>query len=213
MSRELLLLREGEADDNAMKTFIGKIASSADRHVSVTGRKLERSSLRPERSADLVRLLETASEASDFNIPILITADADQNCAVQLAAHVRSIAATVLGNRTHGVAIAEVKLESWFLVCLDALSGKAGLAQGLAAVPDPGRGGDAAVEAALARNVHGSRRVETYSTEHALRFAKALDIDLCRQRSKSFDKFVREVQRLVAAPSPPEAGSVRAHGV
>ena len=145
--------------------------------------------------------LEAAIERLVRQLPppraILVLVDADDDCPAELgpqltlrAKHARSDVAT-------GVVLAKREFEAWFLAAIESLGGRRGLAQDLKVVSDPESMRDA--KGALTRNMAGSQAYSPVPDQSAL--TAVFDMKLARQRSDSFDKCWREVERLFAEAS------------
>ncbi|MBD0737118.1 DUF4276 family protein [Streptomyces sp. CBMA29] len=129
---------------------------------------------------------------------ILVLLDADDDCAVELAQRIKDQA-----QATHAhvplLAVAAVReFEAWFLAGATGLAGHAGLPADLQPPPQPEtiRG---AKEWLTKRMPRGSSYQET---AHQPSFAQLFDLDAARTGAPSFDKFCRDVHRLLTrAPS------------
>ena len=104
-----------------------------------------------------------------------------------------------------GVVLAKREFEAWFLAAIESLSGRRGLAQTLKAVSDAESIHDA--KGALTRNMAGSQAYSPVADQPAL--TAVFDMQFARQRSDSFDKCWREIERLLSEAS----GEPRQEGV
>jgi hypothetical protein len=93
-----------------------------------------------------------------------------------------------------GVVLAKREFEAWFLAAAESLSGCRGLPQTLAPPEDPEgiRGAKEWLDQRM--KPHGYA-----ATIDQAALAARFDIDLARRRSPSFDKFCRQIERLIRA--------------
>ncbi|MDK1474847.1 DUF4276 family protein [Streptomyces sp. 549] len=124
---------------------------------------------------------------------VLVLLDADDDCAVDLAARVREHAHATHPHVPIMVVAAVCEFEAWFLAGAAGLAGRAGLPQDLSAPPD--------AEAIRGAKEWLSRRMPrgaTYQeTAHQPSFAQSFDLAAARQGAPSFDKFCRDVTFLL----------------
>ncbi len=132
---------------------------------------------------------------------VLVLIDADDDCPAELGPQLVVRAKQARSDVPAAVVLAKREFEAWFLAAMESLGGHCGLAQNLQEVPDPESIHDA--KRPLTRCMVESR---TYSPVHDQRALTAVfDMRLARQRSDSFDKCWREVERLFREASRPPA--------
>lgn len=131
---------------------------------------------------------EKGSDVKGF----LILLDADNDCPVELSASLRERARTATGLPV-SVVIAEKAIECWLLGAKESLRGVRGIKTDAVAPVDPEsiRG----AKGHLSNNMDNNRRYSETRDLPAL--LGCMDIDLCLERCRSFEKFVCEVERLV----------------
>ncbi|EST34623.1 hypothetical protein N566_18285 [Streptomycetaceae bacterium MP113-05] len=126
---------------------------------------------------------------------VLVLLDADDDCAVGLGRTLREHA-----RATHAhvplVAVAAVReFEAWFLAGAKGLGGLAGLPDTL--TPPPGPESIRGAKEWLSK--HMPRGATYQETAHQPAFAQRFDVEAARSGAPSFDKFCRDVERLVTA--------------
>jgi len=123
---------------------------------------------------------------------ILVLVDAEDDCPKDLAPELLRRAQQARRDIPSAVVLAKHEFEAWFLAAIESLSGRRGLSDELRPLPDPEALSDA--KKWLTRNMPGSRAYSETLDQPAL--AARFDLQLARQRSDSFDKCCREVERL-----------------
>jgi hypothetical protein len=102
---------------------------------------------------------------------------------------------SVIGHLPVALVLAKCEFEAWFLAAADSLRGKRGLPADLAPPPDP-EGVRGAKEWLASHMPRGQRCSETLD-QPAL--AAVFNLESARQRSPSFRKFCRDIERLLEA--------------
>jgi len=151
---------------------------------------------------ELERAVELASRQLPLPRAILILIDANTDCPAELGPRLLARAQEARSDVPIGVVLAKCEFEAWFLAAIESLCAHRGLANNLLAVPDPESIRDA--KGYLTRQMEGGRTYFERLDQPAL--TAVFDIALARQRSDSFDKCCREVERLfgiVSQQSPP----------
>ncbi|NQT40328.1 MAG: DUF4276 family protein [Planctomycetes bacterium] len=123
---------------------------------------------------------------------ILILIDADDDCPAELGPELLARAQQARPDVPVGVVLAKFEYEAWFLAAIESLKGKRGLAEDLPAVEDP-----EAIQGAkefLRSHMGGSRTYSPRTDQPAM--TALFDMRMARERSPSFDKCWREVERL-----------------
>ena len=144
---------------------------------------------------ELKKAIELARRTRKNVGAILVLLDADKDCPATLGPELlrRAEEATSL---PVAVVLAKKEFEAWLLGCLESFKGFMGVPADAEAPDDP-------------EAVDGKGRLKSLclgtrysSTLHQVAFVSRMDIDLCRQRCPSFDKFFRDVEALVKAVVP-----------
>jgi hypothetical protein len=128
---------------------------------------------------------------------ILVLIDSDDDCPASMGPDLLSRARGVRGDKEIAVVLAHREFEAWFLAAATSLSGCRGLVDPLEPPPNPEgiRGAKAWLSA---RKADGTPYKET-ADQAAL--ASAFDLDQARKAANSFDKFCRDVERLLVGGS------------
>jgi len=136
-----------------------------------------------------VRLAELAMGPAD---PIIILVDTDDDCPAELGPALKTRALSVVQRRGIATIVPKHEFESWFLAAARSLAGKRGLSHDLEPPENP-EGIRGAKEWLRGKMVPG--RAYSPTVDQA---ALAAEMDLAQARlSRSFDSFVREIERLI----------------
>lgn len=132
-----------------------------------------------------VRLAELAIGPAD---PIIILVDADDDCPAELGPALKTRALSVVQRRGIATIVPKHEFESWFPAAARSLAGKRGLSHDLEPPDNP-----RCKEWLRGKMVPG--RAYSPTVDQA---ALAAEMDLAQARlSRSFDRFVREIERLI----------------
>lgn len=142
----------------------------------------------------LERYVDLAARKSMPDGRILLLLDADRDCPMQLASTLLSRARGARSDRLISVVIAKAEFESWFLASAGSIAGVRGISTGCKAPRDPEVIRDA--KGWLTRQMAPGRRYSP--TVDQLDLTRCFDIDAARA-APSFDKFWRDVERLLAS--------------
>ncbi len=123
---------------------------------------------------------------------VLVLIDADDDCPASLGPDMRDRAQAARPDKKVAVVLANREFEAWFLASAPSLAGCRNLPDPLVAPPDP-EGIRGAKEWLSARMV--GHPYKTTADQPAL--AAVFDMKAARRNSPSFDKFWREVERLM----------------
>ena len=186
------LLVEGHGESYAAPILVRRVAEALGAPCVV------RSVLRQPRSAiikpgELERAVTLLGNKVGNNGAVLVLIDADDDPACTLGPELLNRARTARPDRRVGVVLAVREYEAWFLAAAASLRGRRGLPADLEA--------PSTFEAIRdAKGWLGQRMPRGYSpTADQPALTNLLDLELAR-RSPSFDKLVRELARLLAAP-------------
>jgi hypothetical protein len=122
---------------------------------------------------------------------VLVLLDADDDCPAWLAKKLLARCAKVTGLPV-AVVLANREFEAWFLGAKESLRGIRGIRQDAVSPANPESIRDA--KGRISANMSAGRRYLEVDDQPAL--AEKLDIKTARKRCPSFDKLVREIQRL-----------------
>lgn len=128
-----------------------------------------------------------AAKAKDAKVIILL--DADDDCPVELAAEIAERAQLVAPGLRLSVVVARREFEAWLLAGADSLAGKRGLREGMEAPAEPDSIRNA--KGWLSEHIRTGRYHEV-SDQPAL--TAVVDLEQVAARSRSFRKFIKEVE-------------------
>lgn len=143
--------------------------------------------------ATLAQALTVVTARRPQPTAVLVLLDADDDCAVELAATVRELAGESHGHVPLTAVVAVREFEAWFLAGAAGLAGHMGLPEDLAAPPNP--------ESVRGAKEWLSKRMPAGITyrppAHQPSFAQRFDLDAARRTAPSFAKLCREVLRVI----------------
>jgi hypothetical protein len=200
-ARRLGCIVEGQGDQEAVPVLVRRIAASLEPPLTVQipiCLRIPKSRLL--KPGELERYIELAARKIASPGAILIVLDSDDDCPAQRGPELLRRAALARRDFSLAVVLPKREFEAWFLASAESLRGVQGLAPDLQPPPDPEdiRG---AKEWIGERMAGGRKYVETL---HQSSLAAQMDMVQARQ-SDSFDKFYRDVVRLLT--NPPGAGT------
>ena len=190
MSPSILTIVEGQSEVKSVPVLLRRILHEKLEVFDVQiSRPFHLKRGRLVKSGELEKAVKHGVRDRDNVRAVLVIADADTDCPAQLAPKLLSCAQT----QTHlpvSVVLAKREFEAWFLGCLEAYRGFRGISTDAAF---PGEPEEDDAKGALKRLI----RPDNYNTaKDQVRFVQLMDIDLCRERCPSFDKLVRDVEKL-----------------
>jgi hypothetical protein len=146
---------------------------------------------------ELERTIEQAARRAGAHGVILVLVDADADCAAKLGPALLERARLARPDREIAVVVPVCEFEAWFVASAESLGGCRGLPDGLEAPPDPEAVRDA--KSWLSDRMTGGRSYAPTRDQAAL--VSAIDLTLA-QRSRSFRKLVRELERIAEGQEP-----------
>lgn len=199
---EIACIVEGEGEVAALPTLIQRIIASEfpGSFVPVTPRlRWPRSRLVSR--AHLEQAVRIAAEQATPTGAILILLDADDDCPATLGPQLLEWASAARRDMSQRIAVvlANREVESWFLASAPFLQGTEGLRPGVEA-PSDSETRRGAKEWLTENMVPGK---PYRPTTHQRLFSQRIGIKETRERSDSFDKLCRDIQRLVEAIRTP----------
>lgn len=123
---------------------------------------------------------------------LIVVLDADDSCPAELGPQLLQRLVGRFPDNPASVNVADREYESWFIASSESIAQHAG-SQSIFEVP-PNIEHIRGAKQWLARNVLGRSYKETVDQAS---FSSAMDVPRARQRSQSFDRFCREVERLL----------------
>ncbi len=143
--------------------------------------------------AEIERVIELTTLKATYLGSILILLDEDYHCPFYIGPKILKAAVESRGDFAIGVVLAKQEFESWFLASAESLGGKCDLKSNLTSpVNFEGiRDAKGWLSNQMANQMKYKPRI------HQAQFSEIIDMQLARSRSDSFDKFYREVTRLI----------------
>jgi hypothetical protein len=191
---------EGHGELDAAPIVVRRIAALVDplRYVNaVRPYRVPRGSV--VKAGELERYVELAAREVGPHGAVLVLLDADKDCAARLGPELLARAKQQRPDMAVGVCLAVVEFEAWFLAAAVSLRGARGLPDDLEPPPNPEAVGGA--KGWLRR--HRTDGLSYSETVDQPALAHRFDLDAAKAAAPSFDKFWREVERLMAETSRP----------
>lgn len=123
---------------------------------------------------------------------MLVLVDADDDCAATLGPRLLDVRRTARPDLPVAVVLAVTEFEAWFLAAAESLRGQRSLADDLVPPEDPEAVRDA--KGWLQRHRRDGLAYTETADQPAL--AAVFDLETARERSPSFDKLWRDVEKL-----------------
>ncbi|GEM_PF-851083 len=201
MIRALATIVEGKSEQKAIRGLLERIIYDK---LGATGISIARpfrvNRYRVIKEGNLERAMNSAVRDAEKRgshvAALLVLLDVDDDCRVEMSQTLIARAKKAT-NLPVSVVLANKVIECWPLGAKKSLRGICGIREGADAPEEPesirhpgGRSGQ------LSKNMIHGRRYN--KSNHLPTLLKNMDIDLCRERCLSFDKFYREVDKLVS---------------
>lgn len=191
----VICLTEGFGDREALPILVRRIANAYGVYTItiLPSIRVPRSAL--TNVAGLTRHTEFAANKVGANGAVLVVFDADEDCPAELAVRLLPAARSGRADVAVGLVLAKHEFETWFIAAAESIAGRRGLPADFRAPESP-----EAIRAPkewLSQQMGRERGYKETTDQPAL--AAIFDIALARGRSDSFDKFCREVERLIGA--------------
>lgn len=185
------LMVEGQGDQLALPELVRNVAFSRGIYdISIpTPFRVKRGRFAPA-FTDYERALQVLAAKAER---ILVVIDADDDCPVELAQGLLQRATTCVGHRPVHVAIAHHEFEAWLIAGIESYQDHPAVsltAEVIGADPDSIRNAKSAFRGMLT----GNRYSETVDQ---VRFASMIDFDVTAQKSRSFRKFMSELDAIL----------------
>ena len=186
---------EGHGEVSAILTLINNIITSSGGFVYpriVPPYRVPWGSL-VNRAGELERYSQIALQEGGPDSRLLVLLDADDRCPASLGPDLLERLVRRFPQRIVSVNVADWEYESWFIASAESIALHVGISlevevpENIEEIENP--------KAWIERNIlHGRYR----ETSAQASFSSAIDVALARQRSHSFNRFCREVERLLA---------------
>jgi hypothetical protein len=190
MGKEIFSVVEGKGEVKSLPASLTRLLASWKAHDLFAGtpNRVHRDQF--VQPGQLENWLHTALQRRVNAGAVLVLLDADNDCPAQLAPMLLDRARTVT-RLPVAVVLAAREFENWFVGSLESFRGFSGITEDAISPRNPEeRDGKGQLRRAMKGLPYDSVRDQA-------EFAKRMDLDLCRKNCPSFDKFVREVERLV----------------
>jgi len=191
MTRAIVPIVEGQSEEQSVPVLLRRVLTLLGIHSVQVAWPFRVKRTKIVKEGELERAIKLALMDRAGAEAILVLLDADDDCPVDLASRLRKRAAAVT-NKPCAVVVAQREFEAWLLGAKESLRGCRGIGDGATAPPNPEdiRG----AKEALSRNMVNRRYLEV---DDQPAFAKVFDLAMARSACRSFDKFMREAERLL----------------
>jgi len=188
---------EGHGEESAFRVLLQRLGPHIDPNIALDVKKPWRlPKTKMKKPGELRQASRSALELAGEDARLIVLLDADDDCPAELGPELLNREFDWVRPASAAVVIAKSEYESWFVACADSLSrkGKMRTVPGDSVPVNPESIRDA--KKWIGNCMHGGN----YSpTRDQASLSAALDIELARSRSDSFDKLCREVQRLLTS--------------
>lgn len=192
MRRQLVPLVEGKGEVESVPVLLRRLLEELGEHRITVARPFRVRRNRVVREGELERAVAQAIRDREDPGAVLILLDADDDCPAELGPRLVSQCAKAT-DLPAAVVLASRELEAWFLGAKESLRGVRGIRADATppANPETIRG----AKERLTQNMEGRTYLEV-DDQPAL--AARFDMHVARQACPSFNRFLREVARLVS---------------
>lgn len=197
---------EGHGEDGALRTLLQRIAIEilGGVHIEVS-RPIRGKRMKLVQSRELARALDLAvlklrAAESDDPALILVLLDADEDLPCWLGPELLKLAQSHRADADISCVVANVEYETWLVAGASSLGDYLDLAQDkdLPEEPEKRRFGKGWIQ----QRFRGSRSYSPTIDQPAM--TSHMDLHLARERSPSFDKLCRELEKRVTPPARPD---------
>lgn len=185
---------EGQAEVQTVPVLLRRILDVLGVHHVAVARPFRVKRYKVVKEGELERAIQNAMKDRENVEAILIVLDVDDDCPAELGPDLARRSRAVAAGKPSAVVLAKRELEAWFLGAKRSLRGVRGIRPDAEPPPDPEeiRG----AKEALSRNMDGCRYL---AVDDQPALAAEMDLGSCRTTCASFDRMVREVERLVCS--------------
>jgi hypothetical protein len=186
MATRIACVVEGKGDALSVPIIVRRIGADRGRHdLEVLAFRIPRSTL--VRPGEVERAVERAARAAGRAGAVLVLIDADDDLPCLLGPALQGRAGAARPDLPVAVVLANREKEAWFIAAIESLRGQRRIPHDAEPPVDPD-----AIRGAKERLF---ARYSEVTDQPAL--ASRFDLATARQRSRSFEKFYREVSRLL----------------
>ena len=191
---------EGHGEVEAVPLLIRRIGNEICGLPVQTTRPVRITKTSLVRPGGLERAIRLAQRNAGPLGPVVVMLDADNDCPARLGPDLKARALPIAQGQHVAIVIPKMEFESWFLAPASSLAGKRGLRPDLTAPQNPEE-----IRGAKEWLSRGMIRGRAYSpTVDQAPLAAGIDLVAARV-CHSFDRFVREISRLLNPDSPGRA--------
>jgi len=191
----LVPIVEGHAEVRALPVLMRRLLAEFGRYEVRIARPVRVKRYKVVRPGELERALELARRRPEGCDAILLLLDSDDDCPKEVAPCLITRARNASVGLPVAVVLAKSEFEAWFVGSLESLRGVRGIEETAISPQNPEDIRDA--KGYLSRQMtHGRRYVEV---DDQPAMAQSFDLTSARQSCPSFDKFLRDVQEILAA--------------
>ena len=188
---------EGHGEELALRTLFYKIleAIQVDTYPQIARPWRIPKGTMLHRTGELERYAGQAILEAGPTARLFVLMDADGDCPAELGPRLSQRLATRFPGTSISINIANSEYETWFIASLESIVHTAGITQSpvLPRHVESIRGAKEWLSGRMARG-------NPYDPiSHQTSFSSHINVPLARQRSQSFDRFCREVERLLTA--------------
>ncbi len=200
MKLNLSCIVEGHGEVQAVPILLEQIVRALNPALELNASPLLFPRQKLVKSGELERVVQLAAFTVEPPGAILILIDADDDCPAELGPELLARAKQASPDVPIGVVLANPMYEAWFLAAIESLRGKCDLAEDVPPMDDPET--VRRPKKFLTKHMRGSRAYSAIPDQRAL--TAVFDMELARERSPSFTKFWREIERLFTEISTPQ---------
>jgi hypothetical protein len=192
MTVSIVPIVEGHAEVESVPILLRRVLEKMGRYDVVVARPFRVKRYRVVKEGEMERAIQLAVRDREQVDYVLVLLDADDDCPKDLGLSLlkRCKAATHLPT---AVVLANREFEAWFLGAKESLGGICGIRRDAETPADPERIRGAKEH--LTKNMEQGRRYIGVDDQPPL--AERMDLEKARQRCRSFDKLVRDVESLI----------------
>ena len=189
----LVPIVEGQGEIEAVPVLLRKVVSEMEAFDIKIERPFRVKRNRVVQSGEIERAVRLAVNDRSQVGGILVILDADDDCPARLGPELLKRCQRSIPGIPVAVVLAQREFESWFLGSKESLRGIRGIRKDAISpnYPEEIRG----AKERLTKNMEQNRYL---SVDDQPAFAEHIDLQITRQRCPSFDKFMRDVTKLIA---------------
>ena len=195
MSRFVIVpIVEGQSEVMAVPVLLRRLLSERQRYDVMVARpvRVHRSSVVKE--GEIERAVVLARRNREGCDAVMVLLDADDDCPAELGPELLKWLKKAHGDLSAAVVLAKREFEGWFLSSLESLRGVRGIASDASSPPNPEE-----IRGAKERlSTYMVRRRNYLETTDQPALAAQFDLNLAHQRCPSFEKFMRDFERLIS---------------